>query len=143
MDLMRVTEFERRAGTTTFRPARWPGAVVGTVVLAGTAAMIWGLLEGRLPLFLWVSVPFLVLFLGLGFSGLRAACRPSSWMVCLQDGHLLVRFRSYLNHHFDDDVPLPVKAARPRVRRSIRRRLGIVLVRPPLSFPSTRETIRH
>lgn len=77
------------------------GALIGLLFVGGgTAAMAWGLLQGKLPFFLWIGCAFLVLMCLLFVGMLRSAMGPDNWVIKFDGSQLAFKFRSYLNRHF-------------------------------------------
>lgn len=122
MQLLQERQVEPRPGDLVFRQSRrHAGATAGA--FGGIAGAIAGAIAaGWLPGFFWISVAIIGLVTLLAFGQFRAALRSSNWIVIARADQLLVKFRSYQNHHFDPDVPTVIaidhrELAAARIRR--------------------------
>jgi hypothetical protein len=101
MQLMRLADvpLDPRHRVFRYSPLR---AVVGATILAALAAgvFLYGSLSGAWLAYYVAAVVmiFLLIFQKL----ITARFRPSNWLLRLTDHGLFIQFRSYLNHHFDD-----------------------------------------
>jgi hypothetical protein len=102
-------------------------AISGALVLFATAAglIVFARLKGAWPLYYVASVLALCLLLYQRL--ILARFRPSNWLVRMTDNGLFVKFRSYLNHHFDaqDFVVLFLPFSELRSARMVKERQEI------------------
>jgi len=101
MQLLRLADVPLNPRDRVFRYSRLR-AVVGATILAviALAAFLFGWLKN-----VWLAyyVAAVFVFCLLIFQKLvTARFRPSNWLLRMTDHGMFVKFRSYLNHHFDD-----------------------------------------
>ena len=101
MQLMRLADVPTDSRDRVFRYSRLRAAL-GATILTGSAfgAFIFGSLKGAWLGYYVAAVLFMVLLI---FQKLiTARFRPSNWLMRMTDHGLFIKFRSYLNNHFDD-----------------------------------------
>ena len=101
MQLMRLADVPLDRRDRVFRYSRLR-AVIGATILTGSAfgAFIFGWLKGAWLAYYVAAVLMIVLLI---FQKLiTARFRPSNWLLRMTDHGLFIKFRSYLNNHFDD-----------------------------------------
>ncbi len=122
MKLIELSDVPRRGMEKRFGHRPWGAFVMLMVTLACPAVpvVIWveggSPLGGDLPWWAWVvGSPVILIALLLWLVVLNAcwrsvlACfRRSNWVMLVAFGGLYVKFRSYLNHHFPDNMPTVV-----------------------------------
>ena len=77
-------------------------SLVGTVIFTlfiGVLTGVWSYAALNNPVFLVFAVPCLLVVL-VQSGTIRAALRPSNWVIRAVADGLYIKFRSYLNHHF-------------------------------------------
>lgn len=146
MQLMRLADVPADPRERVFgysRPRALIGAVIFVALAFGTFFLGWlndawlAYYLGALPLI------FLLIFQKL----ITARFRPSNWLLRMTDHGLFIKFRSYLNHHFDDQdltvVWIPyseirsarsMKECREVPDRDERHRPGITRIRRTVEF---------
>jgi hypothetical protein len=101
---------EQQAAVTatdvTFRQSPLGAAILVVVMGLLTAGAVLVAIAGLWPA--WVVAAFLGMLLVVFIPNATSAMRESSWVVALRGGVLFIKFRSYLNHHFDPCVPTVV-----------------------------------
>lgn len=126
MDFLRELEVPRRASDRVFRFSA-NGGGYWSLIVVGLAFLGIGLAGGihagefRLPSFIAYWIAGVLGVFVLAYRPIyRAAGLPSNWLVIHRPGELIVKFRSYQNHHFDrnDLVAVRLKAGEIRGVRS-------------------------
>ena len=100
MQLLRLAEVPSNPRDRVFRYSRARAAIGATVVAAvAVAALLYGRLQGAWLPYHIAAVLFILLLI---FHNLvTARFRPSNWLLRMTEHGLFVKFRSYLNGHFD------------------------------------------
>ena len=101
MQLMRLADVPLDRRDRVFRYSRLRAAV-GAAMLTGLAlgALMFGWLEGAGLAYYAAAVLSIILLI---FQKLiTARFRPSNWLLRMADHGLFIKFRSYLNNHFDE-----------------------------------------
>jgi hypothetical protein len=101
MQLLRAADVPTDQRDRVFRYSRLRAAL-GATILAGAVlgAFIFGWLKGAWLAYYVAAVLFIVLLI---FQKLiTARFRPSNWLMRMTDHGLFIKFRSYLNNHFDE-----------------------------------------
>ena len=101
MQLLRLADVPLNPRDRVYHYSRLRAAVGATILAAiALAAFLFGWLNNVWPPYYIAAVFALCLLI---FQKLvTARFRPSNWLLRLTDHGLFVKFRSYLNHHFDD-----------------------------------------
>ena len=101
MQLLRAADVptDQRDRVFRYSPLR---AVVGATFLTALAfgAFLFGGLKG-VPLAYYLGAVVVICLL-IFHKLITARFRPSNWLLRMTDDGLFIKFRSYLNHHFDD-----------------------------------------
>lgn len=101
MQLMRLANVPPEPPTRIFRYSQFRAVIGATILIAfALAASLLGWYQdiGLAYYLAAISVVSLLIFHKL----IIARFRPSNWLVRMTDHGLLIKFRSYLNDHFDD-----------------------------------------
>lgn len=101
MQLMRLADVPSDRRDRVFRYSQLR-ATLGVTILTGSAlgAFIFGWLKSAWLAYYVAAVLLIVLLI---FQKLiTARFRPSNWLLRMTDHGLFIKFRSYLNNHFDD-----------------------------------------
>lgn len=122
MQLLQERQVEPRPGDLVFRQSRRHAGATAAAFGGIAGAIAGAIAAGWLPGLFWFSVAIIGFVALLALGQFRAALRPSNWIVIARDDQVLVKFRSYQNHHFDPDVPTVMaidhrELAAARVRR--------------------------
>jgi hypothetical protein len=101
MQLMRLADAPTDQNRRDFYYSRLR-AIVGAAILVAIAlgAFLWGRLNNAWLAYYLAALPliFLLIFQKL----ITARFQASNWLLRMTDHGLFIKFRSYLNHHFDD-----------------------------------------
>ena len=101
MQLMRLADVPLDRRDRLFRYSRFRAVVGATITISSAlGAFIFGWLKGAWLAYYVAAVLFIGLLI---FQKLiTARFRPSNWLLRVTDNGLFIKFRSYLNNHFDD-----------------------------------------
>ena len=105
MKFYRLDEIPERPGEVIFRESRLKGAIICCLFALLTAgALIFGILGSlhgqAASIIAYTVAAALSLFAWASHKSFRAGLRPSNWLVRYGTDGLMIKFRSYLNHHF-------------------------------------------
>lgn len=110
MKFYRLDDTPDRPGEVVFRESRLAGATMfGMFGVLAAGALAFGVLhtlygQRTLPLILTYIVALVFsLFAWVCLKGFRASLGPTNWLVRYTTDGLVVKFRSYLNHHFPSE----------------------------------------
>jgi hypothetical protein len=101
MQLMRLADVPSDPRQRVFYYSRFR-AIIGVAVVTAVAGgvFLWGWLNNVWPAYYVAAV--LIIFLLIFQKLITARFRPSNWLLRMTDHGLFIKFRSYLNSHFDD-----------------------------------------
>ena len=119
MKLLSIQDVPAGDVERTFGHRPWGALIMLAIVLGGPMAAAWALvgeitsLASKTAWWIWViASPFaLIVFLlwliivSAGWQAVKACFRRSNWVMKLTFGGPYLQIRSYLNHHFPNDVP--------------------------------------
>ncbi len=105
MKLLSVSGYTPPSHAIIFRQTRIPALITLLIFTGLTVGLAIGILILGWPGLLWLGVATLALLSKFMLSAFIAAMKPTNWTVCLDGSRLLIKYRSYLNHHFNDDDP--------------------------------------
>jgi len=115
-------------GSSTLRAAGWFICACGMLAAAG-----YLFVYGRIGFFelprLWTALPglFFLLIVLLTAHTLRAARRPTNWVMRVQENVVMIKFRSYENWKMSDDDPQVIALRQDEikfVRKAVKRQVG-------------------
>lgn len=105
MKLLSVSGYTPPLHGVIFRDSRIIAFNKLLICTSFTIFFTYGLLMHDWPVLIWLAVATFALFSKFMLSALIAAMKPTNWTVCLDGRNVLIKYRSYLNHHFSDDEP--------------------------------------
>src|SRR5690349_17072694 len=138
MQLLRLKEVPMSQRDLVFAYSR-VSAISGALVLflASAGLIVFARLNGAWPAY--VVAAFMILFVRIYQKVIIARFHPGNWLVRMTDNGLFVKFRSYLNDHFDaqDFVVLFLPFSELRSARMVKERQEV----PDQSTRSSTTTI--
>ena len=105
MKLLSLSGYTPPSHAIIFRQTRIPALITLLIFTGLTIGLAVGILILGWPGLLWLGVATLALLSKFMLSAFITAMNPTNWTVCLDGSRLLIKYRSYLNHHFNDDDP--------------------------------------
>lgn len=103
MKLLSVSGYTPPLHGVIFRDSRIIALNKFLICTAITALIAHGILKQGLPSLFWLAVAITAMLSKFMLSALIAAMKPTNWTICLDGRYVLIKYRSYLNHLFNDD----------------------------------------
>lgn len=105
MKMLHAGEFSPTATSTVFRQSSISPLVMLVVFVSIVTGLSIAIVAGGWHWAAWLLVGFFALLGKFALSVLLASLKPSNWTMSVCENGCVIKFRSYLNHHFPDDDP--------------------------------------